>query len=472
MLLCEMPSNQYTKGYEHGMEDQTEENPDLIIIGGGITGLSAAYLAARNGLKVTVIEASDGFGGLLRTFEIGGTRLEYYYHHFFTHDVELNWLIQELDLKDKLFFKKTSMGVFKNGRIYNFNTLSELFRFTPINLIDKIRFGLTSIYLGKLANWQQYEHVSCIDWFKRWAGKSTLSSLWAPLLRIKFGPYATKVPLSWMIGRLRQRMNSRNHGSEKLGYLEGSLQVLLDRLLERLREMNVQLICNSPIDKINFDQDAISSIMASDRKFSADNYLFTIPGIYLSRLIQQDFPRLASQLSEIKYFGAICVVLELSRPLSHVYWLNIAEDHFPFGGIIEHTNFISQDKYQGSHIAYLSRYYAMDENIAQMSNDELKQLMTGQLHKIYPDFSNGWLKNIYVFRTNTAATVCDLNFSRKVPDCKTAVTNMFVANMSHVYPDERSTNNAIRIAVEALRVMGVTTNVTEKSNSLSGKIGF
>ena len=73
---------------------------DLLIVGGGITGLSAAYFAAKKGLKVTVIEAGKTFGGLLSTFEIGGNRLEYYYHHFFTHDEELNFLINDLGIKD------------------------------------------------------------------------------------------------------------------------------------------------------------------------------------------------------------------------------------------------------------------------------------------------------------------------------------------------------------------------------------
>ncbi len=120
------------------MKQLIENHADLIIIGGGITGLSAAYLAAKKGQKVTIIESSKTFGGLLRTFDIGGNRLEYFYHHFFTHDQELNWLIKDLGIKEKLYFKKTSMGVFKNGKIYKFNSPLDLFRFEPINFFDKL----------------------------------------------------------------------------------------------------------------------------------------------------------------------------------------------------------------------------------------------------------------------------------------------------------------------------------------------
>ncbi len=197
--------------------------------------------------------------------------------------------------------------------------------------------------------------------------------------------------------------------------------------------------------------------MTSEREYYGNQFLFTIPGLYLSKILEKDQTEVASKLSDIKYFGAICVILELHKPLSNIYWLNIADNGFPFGGIIEHTNFIDKEKYNGSHIAYLSRYFAMEEKIAKMTEDEVKELMIQYLPKIYPEFDKGSLKNIFVFRTNTAATVCDLNFSKKVPNCKTSVSNMFIVNMSHVYPDERSTNNSIKIAAEACKLMGINT---------------
>jgi protoporphyrinogen oxidase len=462
-----LPEKVTTKKHPPG-----DRSPDLVIIGGGITGLSAAYMAAGAGKKVTVIEAGRHFGGLLSTFEIGGNRLEYYYHHFFTHDRELHWLINELGLKEKLFYRKTSMGVYNRGKIYRFDTPLDLLRFRPISFFDKIRFGLTSIYLGKIARWKNNENTASLAWFSKWAGKSTTASLWAPLLKIKFGPFAPAVPLSWMIGRMRQRMNSRKGGDERLGYLEGSLQLLLDTLLEKLKQLNVELVPNAPVEKITFENNRVTAVSTPLSRYTGKNFLFTIPGTHLAPLLEKEQPQLAQRLSSIQYFGAVCVILELSQPLSDIYWLNIADEGFPFGGIIEHTNFIAEREYNGSHIAYLSRYFAGEEAIAAMTEEEIREMMIKQLPKIYPGFDKKQIKNSFVFRTNTAATVCDLNFSEKVPGCKTETDNLYIANMSHVYPDERSTNNSIKIAAEALRCMGISTGVPEKTNSLSGKIGF
>jgi protoporphyrinogen oxidase len=180
----------------------------------------------------------------------------------------------------------------------------------------------------------------------------------------------------------------------------------------------------------------------------------------------------AEELSKIEYFGAVCTILEMDRPLSNIYWLNIADPGFPFGGVIEHTNFISHDNYNGSHIVYLSRYFALNDPIASSSKKEILNQMITPLKRINPQFNESWIKNTYVFRTNSAATVCGLNFSEIVPNCETPIKNMYIVNMSHIYPDERSCNNAVRIAALACKKIGIDSSMVPFGPSLSGFIGM
>jgi hypothetical protein len=77
-----------------------------------------------------------------------------------------------------------------------------------------------------------------------------------------------------------------------------------------------------------------------------------------------------------------------------------------------------------------------------------------------------------VFSSRTAAVVCDLNFSKRVPACRAPLRRMFLAAMPHVYPDERSCNNSIRVAAEAGRVMGLNTGDVPRRASLSGQINM
>ncbi len=444
----------------------------LVVVGGGITGLAAAYLAAKTAVRVTIIEASGNVGGLLGTFEVGGNRLEHFSHHAFTHDVELLWLLRELGIEDRMQFRRGTMGVFRGEKNYPFNSPADLLKFKPMGLADKARFALTSLYLARRAKWQNYENVSALEWFHRHAGRRATESLWEPLLRVKFGPFAEKTPLAWMIGRLRQRVNSRQSGKEKLGYLQGSLHVLLDALLRALEQKGVRVQTGARVTGVKIQNGELKNLQTTAGPFAADAFLFTIPTIHLAELMQPVSEKYAGELRRIEYFGAVCTVLELKQKLSSTYWLNIADPGLPFGGIIEHTNLVPATEYQGRHLVYLSRYFAASDELARLTPDKIQRLMLDGLKKVYPHFSEADVLKVHVFSSRTAAVVCDLNFSKKVPACRAPFARMFLAAMPHVYPDERSCNNSIRVAAQACEVMGIKTAEVPRCASLSGQINM
>lgn len=445
---------------------------NLTIVGGGITGLVAAYMAAKSGLRVRVLEASNEFGGLIKTFQVGNTELECFYHHFFLHDQELLWLIKELGLENRIISRKTSMGIYAQNKLYSFSNLMDLVRFSPINLFGKLRFLICTIYLGKFCNWRKNESIPAIKWFYKWSGKQVTINIWEPLLKVKFGRFSKVIPLAWMVGRLRQRFKSRENGDEKLLYIEGSHSVLLKALIDRLKSLNVELITNSRVDQLILEHNILRGVHSGSRTYYSEKVLFTIPSHYIHRIIKKQKADVKINGHQIQYFGAICYVLELSKSLSPYYWLNIADEDSPFGGIIEHTQFISSKNYEDKHLVYLSRYFSMDEDIASMDKVTVEKLMLKKLSQIFPDFRHEQILKSHFFKSNTAATVCDLNFSEKVPSVKTDIKNLFICNMAHIYPDERSVNNSIRVAHKSCKSMGIKVKEIPNGLSLAGSVGF
>ena len=94
------------------------------------------------------------------------------------------------------------------------------------------------------------------------------------------------------------------------------------------------------------------------------------------------------------------------------------------------------------------------------------------LKKVNPDFNENVIKDYYIFSSNQAAVLNDLNFSKKIVKCKSEINNVFIANMMHLYPDERSINNSIRVATNACKKMGINTENIPGGISNSGRVGF
>src|SRR5580658_3086032 len=62
-----------------GTSDRAEDhNPaaDVVVIGGGLSGLAAARAARQSGLGVQVLERSERIGGRVRTENVGGVYIE------------------------------------------------------------------------------------------------------------------------------------------------------------------------------------------------------------------------------------------------------------------------------------------------------------------------------------------------------------------------------------------------------------
>ncbi len=60
------------------------ENKKTIILGAGITGLTAAWKLAKNGYDIIVIEKENQVGGLAGTIDWDGWKFDFGAHSFHT----------------------------------------------------------------------------------------------------------------------------------------------------------------------------------------------------------------------------------------------------------------------------------------------------------------------------------------------------------------------------------------------------
>ncbi|MBF0557536.1 MAG: NAD(P)-binding protein, partial [Nitrospirae bacterium] len=73
-------------------------NKDMpaIVLGGGLTGLAAAYSLTKAGIRTELFEQGTEVGGLCRTIRSGGYSFDLGGHRFFTTKPEIDIFIRNL----------------------------------------------------------------------------------------------------------------------------------------------------------------------------------------------------------------------------------------------------------------------------------------------------------------------------------------------------------------------------------------
>ncbi len=84
------------------MTAQIPADRHVVVIGGGIAGLVAAFECARIGVHVTLLEKSDRLGGCIRTQQIAGIGVDTGAESFATRGGAVRELIDELRLADRV----------------------------------------------------------------------------------------------------------------------------------------------------------------------------------------------------------------------------------------------------------------------------------------------------------------------------------------------------------------------------------
>lgn len=420
---------------------------DVVIVGGGFTGLTAAYVLTKKGYSVRVIEAESTAGGLAGTFQFSdGVKLEKFYHHWFNNDVYVPELVKELDMEGDVITLPTRTGMYFNGRMWKLSTPMDLLRFTALSFIDRIRLGLLVLQVRRIKDWRTIEHLSIREWLESLCGKSVYRVVWEPLITSKFSIYAEAVNAVWMWKKLVLRGSTRNDkGGEELAYFRGGFGRLAEAMVAAIESAGGVVSFGERVTGASSDGNRLLALQTNNGKVTGRQFLFTPAFPIIANIFEGTVePGWLDSLRRVRYLGNMCLVLRLKHSLSDTYWLNVNDPGFPFVGVIEHTNFDLPENYKGSHIAFLSRYLAVEDPVWSYSDEQYVDFALEHLKRMFPEMDRSWVVEHRVWRAEFAQPVTERNYSQYVPGRETPFENAFISTMAQIYPEDRGTNYAIR----------------------------
>lgn len=422
----------------------------VAIVGGGISGLSAALRLIRHGCEVTVYER-EAIGGLAGTQDIGGIPIEKFYHHLFRSDTDYQALVKELGLQDRILWFKDSIGIYCQGRVHPFTSPRDLLLFRPLALLQRVLFGMHALHFKRRRDYEGLDEVSVEEWYRRrgnWAGYETI---WKPLLKSKFADYHPQVPAAFIWGRIRPRAGSPQAGGS-LGYMKGGFAVTHEAIRERLVHAGGRLLEHSPVQGLGRDADGLFVLREGLRE-EFDAILSTLPIPVFARLVSGAPVDYLDRLRAIRYMGVCCLLLELDRPLSSTYWINVADPEITFGGVIEHTNLVPAEWYGGKRLVYLFNYVPEGHPYLSLNAEEYYSLHLPSLKRVFPNFSEAHVLSKRVAKTAHATPVYTVGFGKRMLEIQTPVPGVYLATTAQIYPLDRNMSHCVQLSMKAADVI-------------------
>ena len=125
----------------------------------------------------------------------------------------------------------------------------------------------------------------------------------------------------------------------------------------------------------------------------------------------------------------------------------------PFGGLIEHTNYIPRERYGGPHILYISNYLFPDHPLFRTPKKEIVASYLPALARINPSFHPSWITRSHHFRADYAQPVVPVGYRAKIPPFRSGTPGLYLCTMAQIFPEDRGQNYAVVYGEKAARAM-------------------
>jgi len=421
---------------------------DLGVLGGGLMGLTLAHLQAARGHRVTVYEAGPAVGGLLRGTTLGGVACDRFYHCVVPTDADLLWLLEDLGVSALVSWRRTRTGFLHRGRLHSLDGIVDFLRFPPLRLDQRLRLGWTIFRTSRLSGWEAVDRIGVEEYLVRLGGRAVFETVWRPLLRAKLGEAyrETSAAFIWSTINRLYRARATPDRAEKLGFLRGSYEAVLARLLERLRERGVEVRTGVAVGRLEPETGGIRLHWAGGAR-RHDAVLATVPPAALAPLVAPLAPAYAEELERFRFHGVIAWVLVIDRPLTDYYVINLTDLDTPITGIIEMGNLAPPGTFgPGRSLVYLPRYTATDSPAYQGSDEAFRRECLQFVRRAVPAFSLEWIVDQAVFRAPSVLPIPTLGFGRAVPPFRSPIAGLYFAHNLHTYPRPLHNDAIVEVA--------------------------
>jgi oxygen-dependent protoporphyrinogen oxidase len=302
-------------------------NPSYCIVGGGISGLTAAYrlrVAVGDDVRITLFEPGDRLGGILRTEQVGGQPMDVGAEAFILRRPEMPALLAELGLSGRqrvsagqrpLIYSGHGLHPLPVGTVAGIPSSAE----SMAGLVDEVAVARIDAEPTRPLHWRPGSDPSVGEFVGDRFGEQVVARSVEPLLMGVYAGSAATIGLraaaptvaaaldrgaASLTDAVRQALPPAT-GAPVFGALDGGYQVLIDELVERSRLRWV----HAAVTRLDGRPSEWTLRDDTGARWAADAVVVAVPAARASRLVAGIAPRTAAAAGRVTTASSAVVAL-------------------------------------------------------------------------------------------------------------------------------------------------------------------
>ncbi|MCB0736452.1 MAG: NAD(P)-binding protein [Bacteroidetes bacterium] len=388
------------------------KNKEIVILGAGPAGLSAAFTLLKQGIKPLIIEKGKLPGGLMRNFLKGEYQVDIGRKELYTRLREVNDLWNEL-LGDEYKPYDYHVGMLYKGRILERTSAYK----GPLRgmtlgttLSCALDYVASRISLGSPKNYQdhmyklrgkKFNQIFSQGYYERFTGRKW-KNMPVPVLQATGRKDITFVG---SVSKFVSDKNDEKSSQEQWKHPNKGAGQITDRLEEEILKMGGEIWYNTNVQNVDIANNQITSIVVENEtgkiNIIPSNVVSSIPLEFASQLFfNQTIPSSASKTSLNR--GTILVYLFINEAPRFAHtWLNVSDPGLKICRIVNFAKFGGSMVPKGKTCLCVEFFLFSDDSLFDFEKEDLKNLVVKECQTAKL-FNSNLIEDFEVFKFKNA----------------------------------------------------------------------
>lgn len=405
---------------------------NVAVIGAGPAGMTAAYELAKSGINVEVFESTAAPGGLAKTINLWGQKVDLGPHRFFSTDPRVNKLWLEVVGSDYSLVDRMTR-IFYKQNLFRY-PLQPLDVLSKIGIMEAVRCNV-SFAKEKISKDRPGETFE--DWVVGRFGKRLYEIFFKTYSEKLWGLPCEEIDSDFARQRIKKfnfqeavKSAFANSGSNKhrtlvdqFAYPWAGTGSVYKRMAKSVEKKGGHIFCERPVQGLFMTEGRVKGIIGQGEIKLYDHVVSTMPLTLLVQTMQNIPSRVRTSIDGLTFRNTILVYLRVADPdLFPDNWIYIHDKNLRVGRVTNFRNWIPNLNGEESDTILCLEYWCnnndefwqqTDQDLISLASKEIKftnligeaQIVDGhvvRLPRCYPIYKHGYkelLKPIKEFLT-------------------------------------------------------------------------